>query len=208
MTKLIRVVGLALGLGGCLILTGCASQPISLAAEGQTGLEAQTRLRYTAAALSQKVDDEGWSLTAPPQEAARAFFGRLINGASEAEPDVSPVITYLNATETPSEQILTDLEFLIESIESVARDSLELALSDAAMSRRSLIPDLAATESALGAVRRADGFFNAVAENMNAGEDIQTRLSDLASAQNYLLGAADALSARHWSEQHTSGLTG
>lgn len=208
MTNLIRVAALALGLSGCLLVVGCASQPISLAAQSQTGLEAQTRLRYTAAALSQKVDDEGWSLTAPPQEAARAFFGRLINGASETEPEASPVNVYLSATDTPTDQILTDLDFLITNIESVTRDSLELALSDVSLSRRALIQDLAATESALGAVRRADGFFKAVADTMNASDDVQTRLRDLASAQTYLLGAADALSARHWSEQHASGLTG
>lgn len=208
MTNLIRVAGLALGLGCCVILTGCASQPIAIAAEDQAGMEAQTRLRYTAAALTQTIDQEGWSLTPPPQEAARAFFGRLINGATDAEPAASPVITYLNATDAPGDQILSDLDYLIETIESVARDSLELALSDATLSRRSLTRDLAAAESALGAVRRADGFFNAVADDLDAGDTIQTRLTDLANAQNYLLGAADALSARHWSAQHASGLTG
>jgi len=208
MTNLIRVVGLALGLGGCTMVSGCASQPISIAAQDQADMETQTRLRDTATALSQRVDAEGWSLTAPPQEAARAFFGRLINGSSAEEAQSSPVAVYLAATEMPAQQVATDLDFLISNIRSVAIDTLEIALSEHEFSRRALIADLAATESALGATRRAEEFFKAMADELGAGEDIQSRLSELEQAQIFLLGAADALSARHWSAQNNSGLTG
>ncbi len=211
MHMIFRTLGLVVGLCACALASGCASQPIALGSESQGDMEAETRLRSQSATLASLVDQQGWTLSAAPADAARQFFSRLISGGSTDETAADPVASYL---ETQGAQAALafheDLARLTTLAQSVSEAALAVSTSRQALSEQTLSRDLAAAESALGAVRRAEDFFHAVSGRLPEIADAQQAtmsLQALADQKTRLADAADALAERRWSAQSNLGLS-
>jgi hypothetical protein len=206
------LVGLCLALSAAA-MSGCASAPIDMlsAAPGEAVAD-QVELRSAANALADRIDQAGWTLSATPAEARRSFLNRLIGGRSdegEAEPEDDAVTLYLASVSTP-QAVEADLISLIDGADDVAAQTLTVASSDDALGARALADDLAAVERALGAVRRATAFFDAVLAQ--GGWDdasvfgLAAQLETARAAETRLAASADALAERRWAAR--SGLFG
>lgn len=202
MSTIVRALGLGIVMSACVLMSGCASQPIALGAEIQANLAAQTELRTHSQSLTALIDDEGWSLSAAPAAAARAFFGRLINGASEQTPQDDPVSVYVDAQGDAMVQSLnSDLGRLISLTRAIADAAEDIAGADQMLGQVSLTQDLAFAESALGSVRRAQDFFTAVSErldNEGALSGYEPLMQTLDAEKTRLANAADSLAERRW----------
>ena len=211
MRTVIRTLGLVVGLCTCTAVTGCASQPIALGAESQAGLEAEARLRSQASRLSALVDEEGWTLSAGPADAARQFFSRLINGGDEQEDTTDPVSVYIEAQGANAALAFhEDLGRLTTLAQGVADAAMAVGDSETGLGQATLTRDLAAAESALGAVRRAEEFFIAVSEHLDDPTQDEARaraLAVFADEKSRLESAADTLAERRWAAQSNLGLS-
>ena len=211
MRTVIRTLGLVVGLCTCPAIAGCASQPIALGTEAQAGLEAEARLRAQASRLSTLVDEEGWTLSAGPADAARQFFSRLINGGDEGEDTTDPVHVYLEAQGMNAALAFhEDLARLTTLAQGVADAATAVGSSSAGLGQATLTQDLAAAENALGAVRRAEEFFIAVSERLDDVSDAEARteaLETFADEKSRLASAADTLAERRWAAQSNLGLS-
>jgi len=212
MRTVIRTLGLVVGLCSCTAaLTACASQPIALGAESQVDIEAEARLRTQASRLSTLVDDEGWTLSAGPADAAREFFSRLVNGGGSDEPGDDPVSLYVEAQGgSVALAFHEDLAQLTTLAQGVSEAAIRVSASEQGLGQTSLTQDLASTERALGAVRRAEEFFIAVSGHLDASADadqVAQALQALADEKTRLADAADALAERRWAAQSNLGLS-
>ncbi|EAP91539.1 hypothetical protein OA2633_05156 [Oceanicaulis sp. HTCC2633] len=211
MHTVFRTLGLVVGLCTCSLAAGCASQPITLGADSQADIEAEARLRSQAARLSALVDEEGWTLTAGPADAARQFFSRLINGGEDADAQSDPVSLYVEAQ--GANVVLAfheDIAQLTTLAQGVADAADNVSESAQGLGQATLTQDLASAEGALGAVRRAEDFFKAVSEGFGPDADeaqIAQALSLLAAEKTRLADAADALAERRWAAQSSQGLS-
>lgn len=182
-----------------------AVDPLESEALGQ-----QAALRTAASELTALVEDSGWSESANPADAARAVLGRLIGGGGASGDEASPVATYLEGRDAPYRAAIADLGELTERTRGLAALAIAVASADGRLPQAGLARDIAASESALGAVRRAEGFFQAVrdAAELNAEEDaaFASALSALGAAESNLARGADALAERRWAAR--SGLFG
>ncbi len=182
-----------------------AADPVESEAMAQ-----QAALRAAAAELTALVDDSGWSQGANPAEAARAMLGRLIGGGDESQGEASPVAAYIDAHEAPFRAAVADVEMLAERTRSLAVLAIAVASADGRLPQAGLARDIAASESALGAVRRAEGFFGAVRDEADLTEEedaaFSSALSALREAEIGLARGADALAERRWAAR--SGLFG
>ena len=211
MHTVIRTLGLVVGLCACTAVSGCASQPITLGSEAQVDIEAEARLRAQASRLSSLVDEQGWTLSAGPADAAREFFSRLVNGGSRDEADSDPVSVYVEAQGANAALAFhEDLAQLTTLAEGVSDAALRVIESEQGLGQSTLTQDLASAESALGAVRRAEEFFIAVSGRLDAPADtdrIAQSLQALAAEKTRLADAADALADRRWAAQSSQGLS-
>ena len=193
------------------LCSACTSAPIDMSA-GADGEQAELRteqaeLRERADALADLVDARGWSVSAEPGEAARALLGRLIGGASSNDPTESSVERYLSDHEAPGQAAAGDLQRLTARTRELTELTLAVAGAEGRLGQASLARDIADSERALGAVRRASAFFEAVqdavqAETGEAADDdvvaVRAELADLAAAEAALARGADALAERRW----------
>ena len=206
------LIGLSLALSAAT-LSSCASAPIDMLGAPQGEATAgQVELRSAANALADRLEEAGWTLGATPAETRRSFFDRLIGGGSdedEGEPKDDPVTLYLATASTP-QAVEADLARLIDGADDVAAQTLSVASSDDALSARTLADDLAAVERALGAVRRATAFFEAVLAQGGweeaAAYALTAQLETARAAETRLAASADALAERRWAAR--SGLFG
>jgi hypothetical protein len=192
--------------------SGCASAPISMAPSNESRLVAdQLVLRANADALATRLETAGWTITATPAEATRSFFGRLIGGSDSVEdaderPDA--VVAYLGSADFQT--VENDLEALVAETRALADQTLLVASSDGVIEASALTRDIASVERALGAVRRAEDFFESVIDREswdNAAEAaLLARLQGAGAAEARLASAADALAERRWATR--SGLFG
>ena len=185
-------------------IPGCASAPINMrGAQERSAVVEQVELRGVANALADRLDQAGWAVSATPAEATRSFFNRLIGGGDrgEASPRTDPVMAYL-AVATTSETVEADIIGLIEETDAVSAQALGVADSETALGARTLANDLAAVERALGAVRRAADFFQAVLAQGEwddaSSSDLETRLEAVRAAETRLAASADVLAERRW----------
>ena len=211
MHTVIRTLGLVVGLCTCTAMAGCASQPIALGAESQAGIEAEARLRSQASRLSALVDEEGWTLSAGPADAARQFFSRLINGGSEDQDASDPVSVYLEAQGANAALAFhEDLAQLTTLAQGVTEAASAVGDAQLGLGQAALTQDLASTENALGAVRRAEEFFIAVSEQLGDRAQAEERaqaLQAFADEKSRLANAADMLAERRWAAQSNLGLS-
>ncbi|WP_306016678.1 hypothetical protein [Oceanicaulis sp. MMSF_3324] len=211
MHMVIRTLGLVVGLCTCTAVTGCASQPIALGTESQVDIEAEARLRAQASRLSALVDDRGWTLSAGPADAAREFFSRLVNGGGAEETADDPVSVYMEAQGGNAALAFhEDIAQLSTLAQSVADAAQQISNSEQGLGQATLTRDLASAENALGAVRRAEEFFIAVSEELDAaadGDQVIQSLQGLADQKARLADAADALAERRWAVQSNQGLS-
>ncbi len=210
MHAFVRAIGLGIVLSACILSSGCASQPIALGADTEAGLAAETQLRTQSQTVNALVEDEGWSLSAAPAAAARAFFGRLINGASDEEAAADPVSVYVDAQGDEMVQALnSDLGRLISLTRDIADAAEAIASSEQRLGQASLTRDLASAESALGSVRRAQEFFLAVSDRLDEADALsgyEPSLQTLDAEKTRLANAADALAERRWAAHSNLGL--
>jgi hypothetical protein len=192
---------------------GCTTAPIDMSAVDPLEAEAlvqQASLRDAAADLSALVDDNGWSQSANPAEAARAVLGRLIGGSDGEEAEDSAVELYIQGHDAPFRAAIADIEMLSERTRALAVLAITVASADGRLPQAGLARDIAASESALGAVRRAEDFFGAVGEQSDLSEEERAAyanaLSALRAAEVNLARGADALAERRWAAR--SGLFG
>lgn len=182
-------------------VAGCASGPIDMVraeAEAPRVLEEQAALRDGAQALAHHVEEAGWSVAPPAADQARSFLGRLIGGDSEPAVETDPVAVYLEGATLA--RIAGHIEELAIKARAVSGDAYAVAAAPQGLSRQALQRDIAAAESALGAVRRARAFFVEVGARVSAPEDaVAQGLDELKSAETALAEAADALAERRWS---------
>jgi len=195
------------------LCAGCTTAPIDMSAADPVEAEAlaqQDSLRDAAAVLTALVDDNGWSQSDNPAEAARALLGRLIGGGDGAEDEDSAVAIYLENHGEPFRAAVADVEMLAERTRALAALAISVASSDGRLPQAGLARDIAASESALGAVRRAEGFFSAVRDEADLSEDedaaFASALSALSEAETRLARGADALAERRWAAR--TGLFG
>ena len=211
MHTVIRTLGLVVGLCTCTAMAGCASQPIALGAESQAGIEAEARLRSQASRLSALVDEEGWTLSAGPADAARQFFSRLINGGNEDQDASDPVSVYLEAQGANAALAFhEDLAQLTTLAQGVTEAASAVGDAQLGLGQAALTQDLASTENALGAVRRAEEFFIAVSEQLGDRAQAEERaqaLQAFADEKSRLANAADTLAERRWAAQSNLGLS-
>jgi len=189
-----------------ILVSGCASAPIDMRASDDSELDAiQVELREQANGLTDRLEQQGWAISATPAEATRSFLGRLIGGSGAVEetgPD--PVTLYL--ADNDASQAEQDLAALVAETRALADQTLMVASADGAISSSALASDLAAVERALGAVRRAQGFFIEVSERGGWQDALSIQLYDIVAADARLAAAADALAERRWATR--SGLFG
>lgn len=212
MHMVFRTLGLVVGLCTCTAaLTGCASQPIALGSEAQIDIEAEARLRAQASRLSNLVDDEGWTLSAGPADAARQFFSRLVNGGDAEAATADPVNVYIEAQGANATLAFhEDLAQLAALAQGVSEAALLVSESERGLGQSTLTQDLASAEGALGAVRRAEEFFIAVSGHLDSSADadhIAQSLQALEQEKARLADAADALAERRWAAQTNLGLS-
>ncbi|WP_440959310.1 hypothetical protein ACFELO_04135 [Oceanicaulis sp. LC35] len=212
MHTVVRTLGLVVGFCACTAaLSGCASQPIALGAEAQVDIEAEARLRTQASRLSALVDDQGWTLSSGPADAAREFFSRLVNGGSADTSETDPVTVYLEAQDGNAALAFhEDLAQLITLAQGVSDAAMQISTSAQGLGQSTLTQDLASAESALGAVRRAEEFFLAVSEHLGASADeaqVEQSLQSLAEEKSRLADAADTLAELRWAAQSNLGLS-
>jgi hypothetical protein len=195
------------------LCAGCTSAPIDMSAADPLESEAlvqQAELRAAAAELTALVEDNGWSQTANPAEAARALLGRLIGGGEAPDDADDAVASYLARHDSPFHAAVADIETLAARTRGLAGLAITVASVDGRLPQAGLARDIAASETALGAVRRAEGFFQAVGRDAALSEDQQAAfavaLSGLREAEAGLARGADALAERRWAAR--SGLFG
>ena len=189
---------------------GCTSAPIDMSAadpvEAQA-LERQSDLRTEARALVSRVEENGWSVSDDPAEAARALLGRLIGGGRQAARD-DAVAAYLANHDDPFRAAVADIESLAVQTRSLSELAIAVASADGRLPQAGLSRDIAASESALGAVRRAADFFEAVGREAGLNDAQRAALSSAVSALREagagLARGADALAERRWAAR--SGL--
>lgn len=195
------------------VCAGCTTAPIDMSTADPIESEAlaqQASLRTAASELAALVNDNGWSQGENPAEAARAMLGRLIGGGGDDEDQDSPVATYIGGHEAPFRAAVADIEMLAERTRNLATLAIAVASADGRLPQAGLARDIAASESALGAVRRAEGFFGAVRDQADLTEEedaaFSSALSALREAETGLARGADALAERRWAAR--SGLFG
>lgn len=169
----------------------------------------QVQLREQAANLAARLEEANWAITATPEEATRSFFGRLIGGAQTVESNaIDTVAAYLDDADLL--RVDSDINGLVGETQTLADVTLIVASADGSIDSGSLERDLAKVERALGAVRRANDFFVAVADHNSWGEDeaqsIAAWVIMIGHAETRLATAADALAERRWASR--SGLFG
>jgi hypothetical protein len=85
-----------------------------------------------------------------------------------------------------------------------------VASADGRLPQAALARDIAASERALGAVRRASVFFQALQDELSEGQAdpaaLQSALDQLGEAETRLAYGADALAERRWAAR--TGLLG
>ncbi len=197
--------------GGCV---ACTSAPIDMRAEDpleRGAVVEQSALRVAAAELSALVETNGWAQTDNAEGAARAMLARLIGGGGAAEDArASTVTAYLDAHDDPAQAAQEDLARLSDSALEVARLAITVASVDGQLPQAALARDIAASESALGALRRAHAFFDAVREEAvldeAADSEMAASIEVLGEAETALARGADALAERRWATR--SGLFG
>ena len=191
-------------------VTGCASGPIDMARapDAQAGVIAEeAALRDAAGGLAAHVEAQGWTLAPPAGEAARSFLGRLIGGEGETADAGDPVADYIDAAASLT-RITADLSDLGRRTLQVSVDAGAVASAPEGLSLSALERDIAAAETALGAVRRARAFFAEVSARAGTpGDALSEKLTELAAAETALAEAADALAERRWSRR-TDSLSG
>ena len=192
------------------VCAGCTSAPIDMSAADPVeapAMERQSALRAEAGALVSRVEDNGWSLSADPTEAARAFLGRLIGGGEDAARD-DAVAAYLADHDDPFRAAVADIEALAAQTRSLSGLAVAVAGADGRLPQEELSEDIAASERALGAVRRAADFFQAVGRKADLNDAQEAALSSTVSALREsaagLAEGADALAERRWAAR--SGL--
>ncbi|MGX6647981.1 hypothetical protein ACWCOP_08560 [Maricaulaceae bacterium MS644] len=190
-------------------VAGCASGPIDMARapDSQASMIAEeAALRNAADGLAAHVEAQGWTLTPPAGEAARSFLGRLIGGEGEPAEAGDPVADYIEAAS--GTRVTSDISELVRATLQVSGDAGAVASAPEGLSRSALERDIAAAETALGAVRRARAFFAEVsARTGTPGDALSEKLSELVEAETALAEAADALAERRWSRR-TESLSG
>lgn len=196
---------------GC---AACSSAPIDMRAADPLEREAlaqQGELRTAAADLSNLVETKGWAVSDNASDAARAMLQRLIGGQGDGEAArASTVAAYLDAHDDPAAAAQADLGGLADNALRVAQLAIVVASADGSLPQAGLARDIAASESALGAVRRAEAFFKAVRSEADLNEaqagQISASLTTLREAENALARGADALAERRWAARN--GLLG
>jgi hypothetical protein len=166
----------------------------------QAGVIAEeAALRDTAGSLAAHVEAQGWTLTPPAGDAALSLLGRLIGGQGAPADIGDPVEDYINAATSPG-RISADISDLGLKTLQVAVDAGAVAAAPVVLSLSALERDIAAAETALGAVRRARAFFAEVSARAGTQADLLSeKLAELAAAETALAEAADALAERRWS---------
>lgn len=197
------------------LMTACTSAPIDMAASeaDEALVREQAELRALAQSLSDLIDDNAWTLTANSDDAARSFLGRLIGGgeAETASEDASTrVAQYRDAEPDLVQAVTRDIEQIVRPAENLARLAISVASSDGQLGSQALARDIAASETALGAVRRAKSFFSVLSEAIEVSPDhgaqLAASLERLARSERALAVAADALAERRWATR--TGLFG
>lgn len=180
------------------LASACASAPINIGASDDSELNAaQIELREQATALADRLDQRGWAVSATPAEATRSFLGRLIGGSDAANEATSdPVELYLAGYDAA--QAEQDLATLMVETEALADTALSVAGAEGPITSSALARDIAAVERALGAVRRAKGFFTQVSERGQWQEALAIQLQNVVAAEARLAASADALAERRW----------
>jgi hypothetical protein len=185
-------------------VTGCASGPIDMARaqdEQASVIAEEAALRDAARSLAAQVEAQGWTLAPPPGEAARSFLGRLIGGAGESAEAGDPVSDYISAAAS-LRRMTADISDLGRTTLQVSVDADAVAAAPEGLSLSALERDIAAAETALGAVRRARAFFAEVSARAGTpGDALSEELTELAAAETALAEAADALAERRWSRR-------
>ena len=205
--------GFIASLAAAAACAGCTSAPIDMSASDPVeaqALDQQAALRSQARALVSRVEDNGWSVSADPAEAARALLGRLIGGVRDEASRDDAVAAYLSGHDAPFRAAVADVESLSAQTRNLSRLAIAVASADGRLPQAGLSRDIAASESALGAVRRAADFFQEVGREagLNAQEEaaLASAVSALREAEAELARGADALAERRWAAR--SGLFG
>ena len=103
---------------------------------------------------------------------------------------------------------MADIESLAVQTRSLSELAIAVASADGRLPQAGLSRDIAASESALGAVRRASDFFEAVGREAGLddaqGAALSSAVSALREAGAGLARGADALAERRWAAR--SGL--
>lgn len=197
------------------LLAACTSAPIDMAASevDESLVREQAELRALAQSLSDLIDENEWTLTENSEDATRSFLGRLIGGADAEASEVeapSRVALYLEAEPELAWAVTRDIEQIVLPAGQLAQLAISVASADGQLPADALARDIAASESALGAVRRAKAFFAAIGGEAELAEDhralLSASLERLARSERALAVAADALAERRWATR--TGLFG
>lgn len=188
-----------------MAMPACVSAPIDLAGSAtsdETAISTQTELRQSAIALASYIDEAGWSLGDDAGEATRSFLGRLIGGDNGQVSNSNSAVDNYIAERVSAPQMVADLTGLVDETQSVSVQALRVASTDSVLNLEGLDRDIAMTERALGAVRRAAAFFKEVYVRASLSESEENELNEqitaLKTAESHLAISADALAERRW----------
>lgn len=193
-----------------LILQACASAPFDLGAAPQAPpvMASQQELRTAAATLVATVREQDWQLADTRGAGAFSLLGRLVGGTPEgddleAQPD--PVLAYLDRHEgEAASQLRADIRLAAALTGEVVELAGRVAASERELERAAIDRDIAETEAALTAARKANAFFASAHAELQARDplDPHTVLADalgrLEQRVDALAASADALADRRW----------
>jgi hypothetical protein len=214
-----KFLGVTVMACACLVATGCASAPISVAGSALPGssapeIDQQSALRRAVDRLQSVFEDRGWIRPANSMAAsARGWMARLTGQADEEEPSIDrdDALPYLAMTDIDSLDSDAALELLrmdLEQADALVRDvdiaAHMLATTDQNISRSSLTRDLEHVERAVAHSRQALETFDAaiavVAPRLDTQglDHVHMQRARLASHAERLRDRADELaSLRH-----------
>ena len=215
-----KFLGVTVMACACLVVTGCASAPISVASSALPGstapeIDQQSALRRAVDRLQSVFEDRGWIRPANSMAAsARGWMARLTGQADEDEPsiEVDERLPYLAMTDIGSldgdaaaELLRMDLEQADALVREVDIAAHMLATTEQSISRSSLTRDLEHVERAVAHSRQALETFDAAIAAIGPRIDTQSldsvdmQRAQLASHAERLRDRADELAnLRHY----------
>ncbi|MBR9825863.1 MAG: hypothetical protein GYB36_08685 [Alphaproteobacteria bacterium] len=196
----------------CVLATGCASAPISIAGSALPVSLAQTQTQLSLRGASNRLqsifEERGWIRAANSmQQTTRNWMARLTgqrDQADEAEaPGAPPYLAHTNFSTMDSAvavaRLMTDLDEAQDLVRDVDLAAARLVSRDEDVSRTSLTRDLELVERALAQSREALVTFDLAIATVSVQLDedgldrLQAHRSELARQSEYLRDRADEL---------------